>query len=266
MTEEQRYQFDLWGYLHIPGALSEKEVEAARAAAQRYVDSKPEDLPPGFGIEEKRHLHGFAFDKALERLTMHPASWPIVKELTKGRPRLSSGTLQVNLPDTLDKAQRLHCAKDDWGWDAVQYEVRDSRVFSDHIVVFPYLTDVLSGDGGLLAVPGSHKSMFERPRSLFNEGMIEDASDLPPGVVNITPKAGDLVIITEALTHGVLAWTPKDRNRMILVLRYHPQYQGSESFPDVIKERLSPETLELVSKAGYQDEKEIVKKDVVTLS
>ena len=53
---------------------------------------------------------------------------------------------------------------------------------------------------------------------------------------------------------------------MILVLRYHPQYQGSESFPDVIKERLSPETLELVSKAGYQDEKEIVKKDVVTLS
>ena len=86
MTEEQRYQFDLWGYLHIPGALSEKEVEAARAAAQRYVDSKPEDLPPGFGIEEKRHLHGFAFDKALERLTMHPASWPIRTTPTRGCP------------------------------------------------------------------------------------------------------------------------------------------------------------------------------------
>ncbi len=209
-------------------------------------------------------MHGFAFDKTLERLTMHPAAWPVVKELTKGRPRLSSGTLQVNLPDTLDMAQRLHCAKDDW--DSVQYEVRDSRVFSDHIVVFPYLTDVHPGDGGLLAVPGSHKSMFERPPSLFNEGMVEDGSDLPSGVVNITPKAGDLVIITEALTHGVLPWTPKDRNRMILVLRYHLQWQGSESFPDEIKDRLSPETLELISKAGYQEEKEIVKQDVVTLS
>ena len=84
--------------------------------------------------------------------------------------------------------------------------------------------------------------------------------------MNITPKAGDVVIITEALTHGVLAWTPKDRNRLIQVLRYHPQYQGNESFPDEIKERLSPETIELISKAGYGDEKEIVREDVVRFS
>tara|TARA_Y100000588_G_scaffold385226_1_gene478086 strand:+ start:1956 stop:2756 length:801 start_codon:yes stop_codon:yes gene_type:complete len=266
VTDEQRYQFDLWGYLHIPGALSEQEVEEAREASQRYVDTPVEDLPPGFGKDGKRHVHGFAFDKALERLALHPSVWPIVKELTKGRPRLSSGTLQVNIPGEHDVAQRLHCAKDDWGWDAVQYAVRDGRVFSDHIVVFPYLTDVNPGDGGLLAVPGSHKSMFERPRSLFNEGLVDDANQLPAGVVNITPKAGDVVIITEALTHGVLAWTPKDRNRLILVLRYHPQYQGNESFPDEIKERLSPETIELISKAGYGDEKEIVREDVVRFS
>lgn len=264
MTEEQRYLFDLWGYLHIPGALSEEEVTTAQEAARRYMESKPEDLPPGFKIDGKRHLHGFAFDKSLERLALHPAAWPIVKELTKGRPRLTSGTLQANHPN--DEAGRLHCAKDDFGWDAVQYEVRNSRIFCDNIVVFPYLTDVDPGDGGVCVVPGSHKSMFDRPRNLFHKGLVESASDLPEGVVNLTPKAGDFVIITEALTHGILAWMPKDKIRMILVLRYHPQYHGRENLPDEIKARLSPETFELVSKAGYGDEKEIVKQDVVTLS
>ena len=87
MTEEQRYLLDLWGFLHIRGAFSGVELAEATAAAERYVKSRPEDLPPGFEIEGKRHTHGFAFDKALERLATHPSIWPIIKEVTKGRPR-----------------------------------------------------------------------------------------------------------------------------------------------------------------------------------
>jgi len=41
-----------------------------------------------------------------------------------------------------------------------------------------------------------------------------DASaEVPPGVVNITPKVGDVVVISELLTHGALTWQPKDRER-----------------------------------------------------
>ncbi|MBT5832995.1 MAG: hypothetical protein HOH77_22620 [Candidatus Latescibacteria bacterium] len=265
MTPEQRYWFDLTGYLHIKNALSPEELSAAQEAAKRYVDSDPNNLPDGFAIEEKRHTHGFAFDKTLEKLALHPTTWPIVKEITRNRPRLSSGTLQVNIPGQIDKAVRLHCARDDYGWDAIRYEVRDSKIFCDHIVVFPYLTDVHPGDGGLLVIPGSHKSMFDRPPEMFNNGLIEDINNLPEGVINVTPKAGDIVIINELVTHGVLPWTPKDRNRMILVLRYHPQYKGGD-FPGAIKERLSPETQELIAKGGYKDHKSIVDQDVVTLT
>ena len=38
-------------------------------------------------------MTGFAFDRALERLAMHPSIWPIVKALTRGRPRLVTGML-----------------------------------------------------------------------------------------------------------------------------------------------------------------------------
>ena len=37
-------------------------------------------------------------------------------------------------------------------------------------------------------------TVFDRPEHLFNNGKIEDADDIPEGVVNITPKAGDFVI------------------------------------------------------------------------
>ena len=74
MTPEQRYWFDLTGYLHIRDAMSADELTAAQKAAQRYIDTPPEELPPGFGVDGKRYLHGFAFDKALERLVFHPST------------------------------------------------------------------------------------------------------------------------------------------------------------------------------------------------
>ena len=262
MTAEQRYLFDLHGYLHVRNALSVDELAAARAAAERYVDMPPEELPEGFRVDGRRYEHGFAFDRALERLTMHPSTWPIVTELTRGRPRLVSGTLQINAAAT-DQVQplRLHCARDDYGWDAIRYEVRDGRIFCDHTVVFPYLTDVHPGDGGLLVVPGSHKSMFERPPELFNNGVVETLEQLPAGVENITPRAGDMVVMNELVTHGALPWTPRDRMRMILVLRYMPQYSRGADFPEAVQRRLTPDTLELTSHAGYQDVKEIVRRD-----
>jgi hypothetical protein len=259
MTNEQRYLYDLQGYLHLKNVLSTEELRAAQQAAERYIKTPPEDLPDGFGIDGKRCLHGFAFDKALERLCLHPSSWSIITELTNQRPRLGSGTLLVNLPnDGTSEPLRLHCARDDFGWESVRYEVRSGRIFCDDIVVFPYLSDVYSGDGGLLLVPGSHKSNFDRPPELFNNGVIESLETLPAGVVNVTPKAGDFVIMNEALTHGALPWSSKDRMRMMLVLRYSLQYRKNSGLPDAITSRLSSETLELTAIASYKDIKEIV--------
>ena len=80
MTLEQRYFFDLTGYLHLQQALCSEELELAQQAAQRYIDTPNEQLSPGFEfISEREHfnwyVHAFAFDKALEALTFHPQTW-----------------------------------------------------------------------------------------------------------------------------------------------------------------------------------------------
>ena len=43
-------------------------------------------------------------------------------------------------------------------------------------------------DGGFIVVVGSHKAEFEFP---YEQKTYTSAEDLPDGVVNITPKAGD---------------------------------------------------------------------------
>ena len=76
MTPEQRYLFDTVGYFSLKNALSSEELQRAQEAADRYINTPPDDLPVGFHFRnlahDKHYLRGFAFDRALEHLTMHP--------------------------------------------------------------------------------------------------------------------------------------------------------------------------------------------------
>jgi len=75
MTPEQRYFFDLTGYLHLQGVVQGAELKAAQDAAQRYIDTPPEEVPAGLEINLERehfnwYINAFAFDKPLEALTL----------------------------------------------------------------------------------------------------------------------------------------------------------------------------------------------------
>ena len=264
MNEEQRYLFDLYGFLHLKNVLTAVQLEAAAKAADRYIDSASEERLPEFKVNGKGHAHGFAFDRALEQLAFLPALWPLVLELTNEKPMLASGTLMVDKPGIHNEAAPLHCARDDYGWESARYEVRHGRIYCDDFVVFPYLENVHPGDGGLLVVPGSHKCNFERPRNLFSGGRID--GDVPQGILNITPAAGDVIIMPECLTHGVLPWKPADRQRRMLVLRYRPHHRQVGPVPDAIKQQLAPETQELLESAHYTHKKGIAAKQTVELS
>ncbi len=273
MTPEQRYFFDLTGYLHIPDALTSDELSAAQDAAERYLRTTDDELPPGFRVDRERnhfiwHFFGIAFDKALERLTRHPSFWPIVLELMHDRPRLTSGNLMIN--NHTHEFHPLHSQREGTGTrgpEAPYYLIGKDRVLCDHLVIFVYLTDVHPGDGGLLVVPGSHKSQFDRPEEYFYPGSRSPdggyspdyrSFDVPAGVANITPKAGDVAMISEMVTHGALSWKPQDRDRRFLTLRYMPQYTIGTEWPDEIIERLDPETRELLEVRPYKDIKSIV--------
>lgn len=283
MTPEQRYFFDLTGYLHLERVLQGPALEQAQQAAQRYIDTAPDRVPPGFQINLERehfnwYLHAFAFDKALEALTVHPSTWPIIKELTGGRPRLTTGNMMVDFRGK--PFHGLHSGREgahSKGDPDLQrfYHVWDGRILCNDLVFFFYLTDVYPGDGGLIVLPGSHKSNFPRPRELFYPGSYTEtgyndsyfSTEVPEGVVNFNPKAGDVVVISELVVHGALSWVPADRDRRFLTLRYSTQFLGDKDpFPDGVKARLSPETLELIAVAPYNHRKRIVDQEVVTLT
>lgn len=76
------------------------------------------------------------------------------------------------------------------------------------------------------------------------------------------PKAGDVVMISEMVTHGALSWKPRERDRRFLTLRYMPQFvMPLNEFPDEVVERLLPETQELIATASYSQIKEIVQNE-----
>ena len=273
MTPEQKYFFDMTGYLHLEGVVTGDALVQAQASADRYMQASAENLPPGFHVDRLRnhfiwHFYGFAFDRALEALTRHAKVWPIVKALMNDRPRLTSGNLMVN--NHTHEFHPLHSARESptKGPEAPYYLARDGKCLCDHLVVFFYLTDVYEGDGGLIILPGSHKSAFERPEGFFYPGSRTPEGgynpdyvsyDVPPGVLNVVPKAGDVVMISEMVTHGALSWKPRDRDRRFLTLRYMPQFvMPLNDFPDEIVERLLPETQELIATASYPQIKKIV--------
>ena len=283
MTPEQRYFFDLTGYLHLEGVLQGEPLRAAQEAAQRYIDTPPEQLPEGLSIDLERehfnwYLYAFAFDKALERLAIHPETWPIVLEMTGGKPRLGGGNMMVDAHGKpfhpLHSGHEITFKQGQPGWR--QTFVKNGKIHNNDLVFFFYLTDVHPGDGGLIVVPGSHKANFPRENSYFypesysaDGGYNDDyfSTEVPEGVTNFTPSAGDVVIISEHLTHGALSWVPQDRDRRFLTLRYTVQHIGpTDPFPDGVKARLSPETLELIAVRDFDDTKEIATRPTVTLS
>ena len=78
-----------------------------------------------------------------------------------------------------------------------------------------HLTDVAEGEGGFCVIRGSHKSNFPCPRRMRRyEAAVEHAYQ--PAV-----RAGDVVVFTEATTHGTLPWRGKAQRRNI-IYRFSP--------------------------------------------
>ena len=74
MDAAQRYQYDLHGFLHVPEALSADELAAARTAAHAATRAG-----------EPFAVH---CTPALAAMPFHPSIWPVVLELTDGKPMM----------------------------------------------------------------------------------------------------------------------------------------------------------------------------------
>ena len=211
MTDEERFSFDLEGYLILKQVLTPAEVEALGAIA------RPRCAPTD-GAAHHRVFGASRWGPDYQRLIDHPRIIPFLDELVGPKFRLDHDYCIRMTKGGRDSD--LHGGAtsrnpDHW------YVHRDGIIRCGLTVVEFFLTPARAGDGGFCCIPGSHKSNFvgSVPRD------VRRFERIPHYVVQPEVEAGDAVIFAESLLHGTMPWTA-ERERIAVLYKYGPGHSA----------------------------------------
>lgn len=209
MTENERYLFDLQGYVVVPNALDAAEV----AALNSIVDTKIAALPDG-DWSTHRFMEPLTWGAPFRDVIDHPRLLPYVQEIVAPQVRIDHTYLDIIRSGLSPIGARLHGGR--VPFDSLQYfNYVEGRFYNGLSVVAINLMDVSCGDGGFGCVPGSHKSNLPFPEAW------KDLQDPKPFVDRVAGPAGTAIVFTEALTHGPLPWNGAAERRT-LFYKYSP--------------------------------------------
>jgi ectoine hydroxylase-related dioxygenase (phytanoyl-CoA dioxygenase family) len=209
MTHDEKYFFDLYGYLVVPNALSLEQVAELNAILDTQLAQHPEP-----------NSHTFRFGKLLSwgapyrRLIANPRITDYLDTLLGNPYRLDHDYLDVIRAGLGPIGATLHgggATDDRTAW----YRYHDGRQRNGLFVVAYNLKDVHDGNGGFGCIPASHKANLALPPGW------ENLEKPVPAVRAVTGPAGSAILFTEALTHGTLPWRGSDERRTIF-MKYSP--------------------------------------------
>jgi hypothetical protein len=243
LTDAERYWFDVQGFVVIPGVISCSQVTACNASLEAHrerVEYTPLSengrgwvVPPPLagsspqpGRSQLSHTmqlpsphcqpfrEAFLNEKALG--CMHgligvgfrgtEGRVLLTSEGAEGHALHSGGTTRDASEEdsTLALGGHMSLCQNGKLWNAV-------------VSVQYALSAVHAGDGGFCVIPGSHKSNWECPRQVR---ACEIGSITQPGqLVQPVMQPGDMLLFTEAVTHGTLPWVAQHERRT-LMFRY----------------------------------------------
>lgn len=217
LSEEEKFRFDLQGYLIIPGVLSRQECSALSQLCDTHWPLQPgDDL---FRRAEAISRWGQPFLDLMD----HPTTLPYLLELIGPRVRVDHD--YCIFMRTGAQGQDIHGGpmryeSDHW------YHYHDSVMRNGLTVATWVLSDAGLGDGGFVCIPGSHKTNFIR--SVPGEVLRQERR--PDYVIQPELTAGDVLIFTEALIHGTAPWLSK-KERRALLFKYSPPHSSWAKTP-----------------------------------
>ena len=222
MSEEERYLFDLQGYLVVEEVLSAEELDDLNGlldAHDLWSQPRGEDLSFDFWQNDDSQISAgplHMWEGPFRRLIAHRRIVPYLTEIVGPRFRYDHGHAMVMQAGGTPFGLHGGATPRD---PAIAYEVAEGRIRCGLVVVHYALCDVGEADGGFCALPGSHKSSFACPSSF------ESLTEPGPWIRSVPLRAGSAVIFTEALTHGTLPWTA-EHERRALFYRYMPGHMA----------------------------------------
>jgi hypothetical protein len=212
LSDEERFQFDLEGYLVIKNVLTRQECEALSATADEVWPRQPGD--GAF----RRTANISQWGKPFLDLMDHPKVLPYLVELLGRSLRIDhdycifmqKGAAGGNIHGGPRRIEADH-------W----YYYHDGVMRNGLTVATWMLTDAEEGAGGFICIPGSHKTnlMTNLPVDVREQTRNAHYVVQPPLM------AGDVLIFTEALMHGTRTWRASHERRALLY-KYSPGYQS----------------------------------------
>lgn len=282
LTDEQRYEFDLRGYVVLPGHFDQSAVEQFHAGidelqaipiefetyrrlgvASYYLHdsmvdpqhpywkgiNRPERAPRGENGGVGRVDHALCGTDRFDSIVRDPALRAIHTELAGG-PVYISATYYIEKVGPAPGGT-LHNGGFPLDRD-IYYRYDHTRSqfackSTKSVVIVSDMSDVENGP--FAAVPGSHKASFACPFDL------EDVTKNPMAVP-VLASPGDVVIFSEGMTHNAYPVTNSTVRRSVF-FNYMPAIgrnnlpeQRMSIYPDHVLERLEDQS-DLLTSPGY---------------
>jgi ectoine hydroxylase-related dioxygenase (phytanoyl-CoA dioxygenase family) len=224
MNDQERYLFDLQGFLEVPDALSAEQL----TELNRMMDEKVEGE---MGVEAStcRFMGDLIeWGSVYRDLIDNPRIMPYLDQILGSQFRLDHDYADVIRRGKGPIGTTLHGGATPHD-PLFAYACHNEQIRCGLMVVAYNLKDVNPGDGGFGCVPGSHKSNFSFP------GEWRDLETLHPFMRAVTGKAGSAILFTEALTHGTLPWHGDERRTVFYKyspnsISWYAQYYDADQY------------------------------------
>lgn len=229
MTEEQKFFFDLQGWIVLPAVLSDSELNMMKKECYANID--PKDLNQISGGIKDGH------SGALQNLLDHPSITGILSEILGDKPYQNETSYGfrcedshvIMRPSNWKKTSRgdkglPHVVRPPQQANAMRYQVAGKKIFSGLTRLVWELEEVKEGQGGTSFLSGSHKAHFNYGGRDIEAESVEDS----PWLESIYDKmdsyscpAGSVVIFTESLLHAANDWTNTKNGRCAIFQCYN---------------------------------------------
>jgi len=208
---ETEFAFDVQGYLHIRGAMTDDEVKEYTFWTDELEETDVAELNlnnPGWDKEQMNHPVSRIFDADPRfcRFLDHPSVEPFLSEFLGQDYRHIDNDLLYTYPGYKGGVWHRGIRPHPTGhWV-------DSKCVCPMIKVFYCTTDVGPDEGGFTIIPGSHKALF----SIDEEGREEIPAQqfVFDGVT-----AWDIVLFNEALIH-MGSPNPSKKTRKTIIVNF----------------------------------------------
>lgn len=249
VTDQDRFLFDLQGFILLRGAIAPDDVQQMYAALQELEAQQQDDshwrTPRADGLvsnptrqesQGQLRLNGLLrLTSAFDRLIDYPTIFPYLDAFMK----------QPQLANTWSISKFAGGEQGAWhrGTEPDAYNVRHGVIRNRMINTVYFLSDNELDNGCMTAIPGGHKSNFNLPWGNY-KGL-----DLP-GSIPITGKAGDVLVFSESVLHTGLGNTTGNRRSNLYfnyvsldfnLTTFSPQHNYHYIMPPHVRERFTPQ-------------------------